>query len=284
MIATSTELLQILSSLESKSSGWGMSYYGTRCPRKARLDREFPSESSFEARVGTIFHKLEELWYTGALANIALPLSDNPEDCKEDPVQEALRCFFNYIKVFPKNEFTTLGCEVLFPRKEEEIPLIAEAVGVTPFTGRIDRVVYASEVQAQEASKRRCADIRPGYYLVDTKTTEKRAMDAYLKYELADQFTAYQLVWQKLNPELKLNGMLVNNIIRHQDMTKRAGDEGWRSFRTFVISPPSEVNADGLRAWLKWKAEDLKTDRCDRSTCSDYGGCIHYKTGNCNRI
>ncbi len=281
---TGDALVHVLSSTPSKGSGFGMSYYGTRCGRKANLNAlHGGDESGFDAKVGTLFHKLEEMYYSNLLNSTALPISDDPEAHKTDPVQEALRMFAQYVQIFPKNEFTTLACEYFFPQTEEHEKLITAAVGITPYTGRIDRVVHVSDQQVPGIRERRGVQLAPGWYLMDTKTKKQKSMDIIYDYELSHQFALYQMVWDALFPDQRMKGMLVNQVIRHQDLTKKE-DGLWRSFKTFLVEPPTEHRKEVERAYLKRKKDKIDRGEVDLDACLDWGVCHHYLNGNCNRL
>jgi hypothetical protein len=278
------DLLQILSNLQSSGSGSGISFYSQRCPRRARLNKERgDSGGSFKSQVGTVFHKLRELYHTNQLVDVVLPISDSPED--EDPVQEALRCFAVYIQLFPKDEFTIVACEQLIPANDKEKALVEATLGISPFTCRIDSVIHVSPEQALAIKERRKVDLVSGHYLLDIKTTDKKDAVAVFKYDLSVQFAAYMTVWSAVNPDKPLQGMIVDEVIRHVDLTKKEPDGSFRSFKTYVVQAPLESTKTGLRNWLKVKKAYMDSDHCELTACVEYGSvCSHYLDGNCNRV
>lgn len=280
-----TSLLPILSNIESKGSGSGISHYSQRCARRVRLDRETGTrESSFQAQRGTVFHKLEELYYTNQLSNTILPLEFDKEQCKTDPVLDALRGFVQYIKIFPKDEFTTIGCEYLLPQNSDQTQAVEEIVGISPFTCRIDHVVKVeSPDHAAKLKELRGLDLEPGIYLKDTKTSDKKDRDAQFKYDLSVQFPAYIMAWNAAFPATPAKGMIVNNVVFHDDLTKRE-DGGWRSFRSFLVRAPDAHEQDVVRKYLQYKKTYLESDHCELTACIDYGVCPHYLNGRCLRI
>jgi hypothetical protein len=273
-----SELLEVLSSLESSGSGSGVSYYATRCPEQARLDKKFPRPSSFNAGTGTVFHKLMELYYGQQLVNVVLPLDDSPDP--KDPVQEALRLFAGYTNFFPSDEWSVIAVEKLLPVEGDDRmkAAIEHAMGVSPFTARLDMVVSINPEQAAAMSERRRIDILPGNYIVDHKTKDKKDHLASIKYSRKAQFIAYQTVWNIAFGDIwPVQGLIVNDCVRHKNLTAD-------SFQTYLVPPPSEVQVAGLRKWLQWKELYLKMQVFDWDACDDWGGCQHWVTGNCQRV
>lgn len=274
-----TELIEILTNLESSSSGTGISYYSTRCPRAAQLSKEFPSPSSFNAQVGVVFHKLMELYYGGLLKDVALPI-DDMADFEHDPVQEALRLFDGYSKIYSPTEWTVFAVEHKLPAESDaELHgrLLSEAVGVSPFTMRVDMVVDVNADQAKEIEKTRKLELEPGRYIVDHKTTDKKDSKAIYKYKLSHQFPAYQLGWNACFDEHPVKGVIVSQCVRHKNL-------GPNSFDSFFIGPPNETEVQALRAHLQRKAAYLSTNECNTDACIDWGVCAHYLSGNCQRV
>lgn len=265
------DLLEILYDAKSTGTPTGSSYYGCRCPRKARLDKEYGSEeSSYEAKRGTTFHKLMELYHLSRLASEALPVTDKDPD--EDPIAEGLRLFAGYQRYFgPDSLGRVIGCEIKFPADGDarQIALLTEALGV-PFTGQIDMLTEVVEPV-------KGLDLIPGFYLVDYKTTSKRDSKANLKYSIRPQFTEYMVAWNALVPEHKVQGLIVQEAIGNKKLDESC-------FRRFYVPAPAEATVDGLRSWLKWKAEWLKTDQINLDACTDWSVCHHYKSGRCLQI
>ncbi len=281
----SGELVQVLSATQSRGSGSGISHYSQRCARRARLDRESGrNESSYAAQRGTIFHKLEELYYTGKLTQSVLPLEFDKETCKTDPVLDALRGFAQYVKIFPADEITTLGAERALPENADQKRVLEVAMGISPFTCRIDHVVKVENLEhAAKIKALRGLDLKPGVYLKDTKTSEKKDRDAQFKYDLSIQFPAYVMAWNILFPEMPAKGMIINNVVFHDDMSKK--EEGtWRSFRSFLVPAPDEHQQAVVRKYLQYKQQYLQTDHCELTACVDYGVCPYYLNGSCTRL
>jgi hypothetical protein len=277
-----SDLLTLLSKSESTSSGRGASYYKEDCARRARLDTEFGRSSSFQAQVGTAFHKLAELYYTGVLSSIALPL-DDLANFETDFVQEALRVFAGYIQHFPADEWTVIAAERLLPRNDEDREKIRVAVGLEGlppedyFSQRSDVAVSINEEQAAAFLIRRFLAVETGNWLVDYKTHAQKDAKAGLKYSMEQQFLSNMMGHHAVFPEEQIKGLIVVEPIRHKKLTRE-------SFRTFIVPFPSEVQQESIRKYYRYKAAYLKTDQPNLSACDDWGCCSHYMLGRCNRV
>jgi hypothetical protein len=278
----SNTLIEVLSSLKSSGSGTGISYYSTRCARKARLDKMYEGESSFNARVGVVFHKLMELYYAGTLVDVALPL-DDMADYEHDPVQEALRIFAGYTVHHPVDEWEVLHVEMGLPRLagqgnqllEDRLALLR--IFSVPFTARIDMVVNIDAQHIDDFQKRRRLELPgPGVYLIDHKTTDKRDFNAIVKYDLNLQGVAYPLAFEAVT-DIKPIGTIFSQVVRHKKLVKD-------SFNSFYVAYPNQDRIEAVTSHIWRKHKYFQTDECNLDACVDWGVCSHYMNGNCNRI
>ncbi len=261
---------------EGGGSGFGISHYGNKCPRAARLNKEFPSPSGFEAKCGTVFHKLMELYYTGELNKMPLPMEDMPNE--EDPVQEALRIFAVYRQYFAPSEWDTLHAEYKLPLDNDPgcAGRIGGVVGIEPFTARIDLVAKFSAQQAADFSRKNARDVSPGIYIVDHKLRFKRDSHALLKWGLNIQLVAYVMAYEAATGE-KVQGYIINQPIAHKRLQRD-------SFERFVYPAPDDTARRAIRDYLMWKKDLLESDVCNLEVCGEFRGCHHYLTGRCNRV
>lgn len=278
------ELLEVLSKLEGTGTENGISQYEKPCARQYFLDKLYPDngEDKFDANVGTAFHKLMELYYTGQLVNVALPL-DDAADYRVDPIQEALRIFGAYTTFFPANEWNVVEMERYFPANQAEQKLIMEVLGV-PLTGRIDGVVELDETQATQFEERTGLELSPGLYLVDHKTKKKHDQNHAWKFQLSLQFSAYQIVAEALYPDKQMKGLIVNAPVRNKDLLKLTATGKPHNFLRQLVEPPSEMRRVAVRQQLKWKHEYLQSNQCNLDACVRWAPCRHYLTGNCNQV
>lgn len=290
----SNELLQILTDVPSTSSGSGCSYYSTRCARQVVLDKIQPRESSFKARVGTVFHKICELYYSGALQNVVLPIDDNA-DFDSDAVQEAMRVFAAYCMYFPQNEFTILANEQLFPRPviytsgegttyNLDAEVMARVAGVDPFSMRLDMVVEVNETQSKGFHERRGMEITPGRYIYDFKTASQKDSNVVWKYNEGPQFIMYPAIYNALFPATPVLGTIVGQIIRHSDLHQREKNGLLRSFPTHVVPLPSGNKVLAYQMHFARKLIELQSGLPNLDACFDWGVCGHLTSGLCTRI
>lgn len=270
-------MLTILQETQSSSSGTGVHHYMTRCPRQARLDKQFPTSGGKDARVGTLFHKLAELYYTGQLSSIAIPLSDTAGE--DDALQEAVRLFTAYCQYFRKDEFSLIAAEKLYPETPEQAQVLGDLL-VSPFTMRIDAIVEYSEEQAV-AARERGLSVLPGRYLLDFKTAMKTDANAELWYSRDRQFIAYLAAYNALFPHEPAQGLIARRCIRHQDLNQVLPSGRLRSFQDYLIPLPAEVDVTATATFFRQQKEYLATDRVNLAACRDWGGCPHLLSSRC---
>lgn len=271
------ELIEVLSNITSGGSGTGLSYYSNPCGRHAALSKIYGrDESTPDQSVGTIGHKLLELYYTGKLTNVVLPYEDAPG--LSDSVQEALRCFRSYVHIFPRDEWTVVGAEI-----QLEGPAVEVAVGVSPFTGRLDLVVDISEEQSAHLRDKRNGQIRAGRWVVDHKFRGKKDSLAQVKYEMAHQANAYPTAYAAKFPEVPIQGTIFNEIIRHTDLTKKDDDGSLRSFKSFVIEAPGPTAKKALAQHLNNKKNLLILEQPNLDACVGHQICRFWREGLCDR-
>lgn len=236
----------------------GLSYYRgwASCPKKSTLDAENrasgnSSTKSSATKIGFIFHCYLELYYGGAIGqheNMVLEFKNidmSIYEVDEEAHFEAKRLFDAYRKKYNPTELgTVLGLEVEYPspllgKAEQNVQTnrIAEAVGLVPFSCRLDMVVEMSNTSM--LWKSRGINIEPGVWLVDHKTAARRLQNMGRKWAIDLQMTMQCLVWNACNPDKKCNGVLVNEIYKLQKP----------DFKTFVHIP-TEDTIKQLRSFL----------------------------------
>lgn len=271
-------MIQVLSEiLNSTSSGTGNSFYNQACPRRAKLDKEFPElRPAFELQVGLIFHKLQELWRTDLLRAIALP--EQEEVNNDDPIAEAQRLFRAYVSYYGDEQ----GKPKDFITAAVEAPVLDEGEFGVPFTMRTDAVVEATDL----GCKLRGLKLEPGFYLLDYKTTGAKQSDQCIKDDLNTQFKAYIHIWNKNKPECQVKGLIVDRIIRYKrDMMKPDPVTGLpKGLESTLIKAPTEKEVEAIKRYYQWKKEFLQTDYCNLDACSYPRICRHYTQGTCDRI
>jgi len=270
------ELMVIPSAGMGGGSPHGLSYWLSflGCRRKKNLEEGFYDPTKSAANVGTLFHKMLELYYSGDLKNVALEYQEGPED---PDWQETLRLFEEYRSRFPAGEFgKVIGCEYTIEAEKEEI------FGIPKLTGRIDMVVRITEdaIKTLQKSRPGMGELEPGVYLLDTKTKGKKSAHLPLMMESSLQFTAYQMIWNHLNPTTPCKGMIANVVIRH----KRLVDS---SFMSILVGPPTDVQKEVVKSTLalckKIKTE-IGEDFVNTTQCFQFGVCPFLENGMCMRV
>jgi hypothetical protein len=275
----------VLNSITLGGSGSGISYWSSvmTCARKAHLNKgleqDRPQRVTLDAAfTGTLFHALMEMYYKHQTDDFAIEL-DGTGASQE--MEEALRLFREYAKRFRPDEWITLGTEVLYPREgvQADVAAIKQMLGIEPLTIRIDMLVEVLPEHVDGLVESRGLDLKPGVYLVDHKTSERRGNDQVFRYQNNLQMDVYMAVWNACNPEQQCQGMLVNNVYRYKALNAKA-------FETILVAPPSEDRVQQLKEWLM--AAEGKVRNGDitpnLSACfNTYGACPHLISGACNR-
>ncbi len=273
--------LPILQTIPSGSSGTGISYYSeaARCSRRLRLNKMFEVEGTRPQDTGKIFHALCEVFYDEKKrAGAAFQLDDLNYG---EAADEAKRLFLAYSERFAPTDFAkVLATELLLPAEgdTEARAIIETAVGVSPFTCRIDMVVEVDARSAEVLYKKRGL-VLDGYgtYLWDWKTKGQKGSSDDLIYRFSPQFIAYQLVWNALHPDNPCKGMIADVIVGHKKLEDK-------SFYSVLCPPPTMEQAMGLRRWLQAAQRNAATDDPNWLSCFEFGRpCPHLLSGNCTR-
>jgi hypothetical protein len=248
-----------------------MSFLG--CPHRYVLDKQSGGGNE-SAKVGILFHKLAELYYTGRLGSVALAYEAGPND---PDWLEALRLFSAYRKRYPANEWEVDGCEIPL-KAENEI-----RYGVPEFTGRADMCVSVGPEHVERLRRTRQLDLAPGRYLIDHKVKGQRSETISIEYEL--QFNAYMMLLEEMGKPVL--GTIANVIIRHKemDMTRGKPDPG-KSFMSLFTPPPTDAKRQYVKSSLA-KALAMRdtfgTDKNPRDCFSYMKICPHLESGICDR-
>ena len=267
------------------SSGKGISYYkmASKCPRKAQLITERKREGimgngSRASRIGTYFHGLANLYYSGVLDDSIIEVSDINY---EQDYLEAQRLWAGYLKARPGEQY--FG-EVLASEINFDGDLMEEKFDV-PLSAQMDLVVDMTQEVCDKLEETDNLTLEPGVYIIDHKTKQRKDPNALSSYTRNMQFTGYQLIYQAIKGE-DVKGMLANVIISHKEMrAKDLGPRKPRSFQLHHIPYPSEHNEAVFRTWLK-NAHELAKTALPLGVgygCGDYGTCSFYEDGSCDR-
>jgi hypothetical protein len=270
--------LPILQSLPGGSSGTGISYYSTvsRCTRKAALDKLVSRDADYRPDVGRIFHALCEIYYQTKSADIVVELSDL--NLGEAP-DEARRLFAEYAKRYSPSDFAEiLGTEVLLPSNPQLTPAVEAAVGVSPFTARVDLIVRVDERSAAVLAQKRHIICEPGVYLWDYKTKGQiNKYDDILYRQRSAQFIAYQIAYNAEHPDSPCKGMVADIIVGHKKLEDK-------SFYSILVPAPSKEQTAHFREFLEDAKLRAGVQKPNWTACFDYNKpCQHLTSGLCDR-
>ena len=227
--------------LNQGGSGTGISYYSpyVSCPQQAHFIKAQGGLKGYALDVGNFLHQLLEHYYTGGMNLEAYrhsPVFAQADKSTVAAYMEAENLFRRYRLKFEPDEFGT-DIEVELPIKDN--PDVDKAVGISPFTCKIDMVLRISEEQAGKVNKARNLDISPGTWLLDHKTAGYLT-DALLKsFDYSYQFAAYQVAY-KASTGIEPNGMLVNIIVKGKNPR----------FLTHIVPYPSREQIRQLHYFL----------------------------------
>lgn len=325
------DLLEILSNVRSSGSGSGCSHYMNQCAAQVILNKQHERGASFEMQVGTLVHRLLELYYKGKLTDVAIPL-DDLANFEADPIQEALRVYSAYSRYYPADEFEVLACELQIPEDTEcsacggiGLTMLLAGPNVTaaclacsgsgreltaqgvlqkaflgeylvaPFTFRPDMLVRFNESQASFWNDNRGQTITPGVYLIDHKTHKKAESDVVRSYTMAPQVPIYSRLFNELSkaglmfingealPECQ--GLIINNMVRHSDMTPYATARRAASFSTYTLDVGTDLDVKVYRQYFNDQKAYFATGKPNPAVCRNFGRvCAHYETGRCDRV
>lgn len=287
------ELYDLLQSIKSSSSGTGGSYYGVAatCGMKSHLQETFPYEepehdgaeisSSGRRKVnarrcGVFYHKLQEMWRTGAIPERLAVLADH----SDYDFELALNSFCRYREYFrndPHNLGRVKSVELKLPATPEQEQLILEFTGGIPFTMRYDLLTTVGMIaRANIAIERGLAISASGDYLVDYKLVGSISPMTMWQYSFEFQQMAYPVIYNVCNPSAPVQGMLTDVMARVQQPEPR-------HYGLYLAYPDENAQAlvrDGIQfahaARLKGAANPF-------ACLGKYGPCYFLTSGICPR-
>lgn len=276
---------------QSGGSSAGYHHYKAhiQCGRRAVLDaaaREANEETSHDSEatgVGGVFHALRE--YADSLD----PNKVVRFDCSEEERLEAERLNRAYEELRPKGFYgKVIGVETHLPppdADEETLARLHAAVGVAPWTGKIDVITKADAAACKRIEKvlRQTyadfmldAEIVPGIYLRDYKTAgqwRKNSMDSYT-FDL--QFPGYIVGWNACFPKTPCLGLLVDVVLKYKVP----------EVKTLFIPPPSADIVKAMQTFYALSVHHMTElyGQPNASACFNmFGTCSHFASGACKR-
>lgn len=260
----------VIPPVKSEGSPRGLGYwlqYLNGCPKQ----RAYGGAASTAMDIGTLFHKLLELRYSGEIPgmDVALEYAEN----NDSPAWlEALRLFSGYHGHYGYDWFK--DC---VETTEEELRVEGDEAltvfGVPEFTGRIDMAIRIKDQKMADriAEQRNLPMLEPGLYLVDHKTASRKSSNLAIEAQYNMQFKAYQILWERVKGE-KPKGMIGNYVFRHKKLKPE-------SFGSVMCMPPTEEDHLSLKRAL-WRAmvvrDTLGEDFANPTQCFSWGRPCQY--------
>lgn len=196
-------------------SGTGHSYWKGwhGCERAAYLRETQPelvsSAGADYMQAGTVFHALCEMQERNA-KHVDTSMAIKGSQIQGTPLQEGVRVFRQYrTKCGPGFWGSPIAIEDVLGASDEDYVQTFEYFGFPHnVTIKPDLVVKVDSLASKRVNDTFKQVIRPGNYLLDYKTVAgiPSNTDSYFH---SIQFKLYQLVWNLLRPEFKLDGALV---------------------------------------------------------------------------
>lgn len=269
--------IDIRALIHQGGSGSGVSYYLKRaeCPKRILLNAQAEEEGdrsvSEPMAIGTIFHKLAELYHTGGDVNRV------PHIVDDDPLLsswcvEAWRLFDFYVTYTAPDAWGRVVAaeelvETMVPF--EGLPIVGQQVP-RPLSGRIDLLTEQDERFGNEYNG-------PGEYVLDFKTHKSKPSEVFMKDQYSLQFVNY--AWQRFLKTGKwVRGAIVHHLVRHVKL------EVQKSVLTTFIHPPMEHEIEKLKGFVHASAA-LPDGFANLSQCTPFTGvCRHLVSGRCNQL
>lgn len=278
--------------LKSGGSGKGFSYYSaaTKCPRRAELaaESEVRSENLGEALVcGILFHGFADLYHNQLRHRI------DPRDVafhyEEDgqPVggnfivfrEEVNRVWSQYQGMVPPEGLgEPVGAEIdlITPQTPVQQKIeVYRTLGVSPWTGRVDFVSYVDEELAEKLLPETGFLLSEGRYIWDHKVHGSERSEYKDTYPDSTQLMSYILAWNITNPHKKVEGGIINAVIRTKTI----------KLRKYFVPVPDVDDIKSIAAFYTGAQNMLKVlgTWANRETCHSYGKWCPYMGNKCKR-
>lgn len=284
-----TDIKPILQSLAGGASPHGLSNYTAEytCSRRVYLDllEDWPQRFDIysSALRGIIGHKFMELHLGRVLPSASPPMVIEFSELVDEKARfEAERAFVAFQERFPdpKHWGRVEAVEHTLGPSDE----IGEAVGIHPYTCRLDAVVWLTthrikKIKESIETDGRIEALVPGYWILDWKFPGRREALLLDKTLGSLPYVAYPLAWNATYPKKPVMGCLQVTII----CTKET------RFLLTVVPFPNKTKQAVLHTFFKQVAEKLATEP-ERGTpnpfsCFDWSkACPHYVSGKCKRF
>jgi len=256
--------------IQGGGSGTGMSHYLKRaeCPLKQIHNEQAKADGDYgiteNMAVGSIFHKIAELYHTGDDTSRVPNIVDG-ELVLSSWATEARRLFDFYASYTPVNGWGRVVSA------EELMETTVPGTDI-PLTGRTDLLT-----EVEPGSELATIYNGPGEYILDYKTHKQKPQDVAVRDQMSLQYVNY--MWQRFLKTGKwVRGTLVHHLVRHAKLERN------KSELTTLILPPSEHDLEKLFTFVKYSAA-LPTGFANLSQCTPITGpCRHLTSGRCDQL
>jgi hypothetical protein len=250
-----------------------------RCGRWSNLVEVNPEMdiSGKGAKIGSVFHKLQHLYFEDKLSQYAIPVfEDTPRSEALANIAEGLRVFYAIRKLFPRESFGEfVAAERLFGEDPFERELMGQTFGYA-LTGQHDLVTRLDAAACERLQEVTKLELLPGIYIWDWKTSVMVDSHAVIGYPNSVQFNGYQVAWNVMNPYDQCSGMIGVNIARHKEITRE------KSVQWVHVPVPEEWVVDNIRDTIKEAHLSKQRNKRRLSACiHKYGVCEAMKLGIC---
>lgn len=298
MAQTLLDIFTVLQSVPSSGSGRGISYWkaAAECGRKVRLleqhKMQVQAEEADEAEaankpigriVGTYGHVLQQAYHEGRLPeNLVIDA-----DAADVHFREAVRCMRVYRRFWPADYFgEVVGCEIKFPRAEDEASLLRDVFG-DDFTFRADLMVRMSEERAAEIELSRGVSLNgAGLYIVDHKFLWQIDKTAVWDYAYGPQSLAYPIAYNLLHANfpdrypVPVQGMIFDCMSRQTQKEENFKESHFQ----LIVSQALPEDVDVIRNTVRVGQAMLSMNLPNPNACvGKYGPCPFLKNGQCDR-
>ena len=289
-------------------------WYNLKHPRVelTQLRAPEPGEKVNMTEVGIFFHKLRELWRLDILDSPEDVVVEWGGDFEPDEWKTACRLFEFYVKTFSRDEWLTVSCEELLEvgcincatykhggfcpdaltvwsvhcgSVTVHIKLCSKAIaclehfGVPCLSGRMDELAFIDEEQLTKlnSAPRYLGLFDPGFYQIDAKTKKQKYKNLDIQYQELIQFTSYQELWNYLNPDKTVRGMIADSLFPYV--------KGPVSDSQLITNNPHKIAVMKDFYSKCWQEYVLYGFRTNKECCFDFNKTCYWLTSKeCNGL
>lgn len=291
-MSTSKPSGKFIYTLPQGGSGMGYSHYEKyyTCPKMATLDLEgakmgirSEADSVREVQIGVLCHAFLDAYHTGAIEKesdlVFDTSSPHPSYAEPEWEERARDIMRQYIDLYPANslgEIVVAERQIPDPEDPEEEKLVSSFYGKVPVTAKPDLLTLITEENQDSIEEARGIRPEAGYYLVDHKTCGSISGFLLDKYRYSIQFMHYIKMWELVEPNYPIEGIIVNLISRNKKFDSHT-----------LILPTIDMMDESVVANFFNIAHDIKTHApgvANPQACFKFNRiCKYLENGMCKR-